>query len=191
MTARSGMSNLITRLRMLANAGTADYTTAGQTFWSDDQLEDVLDTNRVDFTRELLNMTQDYSGGSVIYKRYSCRFANLEEGTDAFEVQNAAGSAIGTALYTPDYLRGVITFASDTGGSSYYLNGRSYNLNRSAAQVWRMKASYHMSAYDVSTDNHSLKRSQLYEHCVSMAESFDAQAGALSVDGYRSDTDAF
>jgi hypothetical protein len=69
-----------------------------------------------------------YKGGAVEYHDYHSGYINLETtsgGTAIFYVEDAAGSAVGTALDTPDYNRGVVTFTADTGGSAYYLYGRS------------------------------------------------------------------
>jgi len=43
MTARDGMTNIIATLRAWTEAGTADYSVAGTTYWDDGQLQDTLD----------------------------------------------------------------------------------------------------------------------------------------------------
>ena len=48
MSARTGMANLIIRLRGMVQSGTADYTVAGSAYWTDDQLQDGLDKYRRD-----------------------------------------------------------------------------------------------------------------------------------------------
>jgi hypothetical protein len=67
------------------------------------------------------------------------------------------------------------------------VTGRSYNVNLAAADVWRKKAAHYATAYDVSTDNHSLKRSQLIQHCQVMAREFEARGGPASVTMERGD----
>ena len=37
--ARAGMANLITEMRVLCQAGTADYSVAGVAYFSDDQIQ--------------------------------------------------------------------------------------------------------------------------------------------------------
>ena len=58
-----------------------------------------------------------------------------------------------------------------------------------AAEVWRQKASHHSGAFDFSTDNHSVTRSQVYKHCLEMAQYYQSQSGdsVVSVPMYRSD----
>ena len=46
MTVRTTMAELITDLRALTDASTSDYTAGGVTFWSDQQLQDILDGRR-------------------------------------------------------------------------------------------------------------------------------------------------
>lgn len=192
--ARSGMANLILRMRQMCNAGTADYTITGttpQTFWSDDQLQAKLDQHRQDFYRESLAVqaTQD-DGGTARYQDYYSCYRNLEEaasGAAVWQVENSAGSAIGTASYTPNYDAGHIYFAADQGGTAYYLSGRAYDMERTAADVWEVKAAQVADRYDVTTDNHSLKRSQLYQMYMASAKQYRRQARPRTVQMIRED----
>ena len=64
--ARSGMSALLTEFRGLAEAGTSEYSVAGPSYWSDDQLQDVLDIHRRDVIFEPLQMYPvQIAGGSI------------------------------------------------------------------------------------------------------------------------------
>lgn len=187
MTARTGMANIILHVRGLANAGTADWTLGTAVYWDDDHVQEMLDRRRVEFYRMPLGKVQQYEGGTVVYKIYRSGMEYLESGTTVFEVEDAAGNTVGTALYTPNYNNGEIVFASDTGGSSYYLTGRSYQANKAAADIWRMKAANVAAYYDFKTDNHSMSRSQMVKQFLQMADYFDSQSGVMSVDMYRGD----
>ena len=186
MTVRTGMTGIIATLRNMSQAGTADFAIGAINYWSDDQLQSILDTRRTDFTMTATRMESEYSGGTLIYKRYYLPYANIESGT-ALKLQNSAGVEFGTATYSVDYNAGLVTFASDTGGSAVYATGRSFDLNRSAADVWRRKAAYYGTKPDFSTDNHSVKFSAIAATCISMAAQFDAAAGASVVSVYRDD----
>ena len=182
--ARSTMATLIANLRGLTRAGTADYTVGTVNYWSDDQLQDVLDAHREDVYRAPMHTVQVYNGGSVEYHDYHSGYSNLEAtsgGTAIFYVEDAAGSAVGTALYTPDYNRGVVNFPADTGGSSYYLYGRTYDMNAAAADVWRTKAGQYAMAVNFSTDNHRIDRGEIIKNCLQMAGYYSQQAGATTV----------
>ncbi len=178
----------------MTEAGTADYSLGSVNFWSDDHLQDVLDTNRRDVIFEPLQMyPTQISGGSLSYQDYRSLFGFYEAttgGTAIFYVQDSTGAFKGTADYTADYRRGQVQFGSNQAGSVYYVTGRSYDLNSAAAEVWKKKAShYAANAFDFSTDNHSVSRSQVYEHCMAMAQQYESLSGdaVQTIPMFRSD----
>lgn len=165
MSARAGMSNLITRLRAMTNAGTADYTLAGGTFWTDDQLQDTLDRRQWRHDREYLEGVPGYEGGIVTYTEYCFECGNVEEaagGSAVWRVETSDGTNVGTAQYSVNYNQRRITFNADQGGTPYYLTYYTYDLERAAADVWDDKAAHVTDSFDLRTDNHDLKRSQKY-----------------------------
>lgn len=194
MAARSGMSNLLLELRGMCEASANEYTIGLANYWDDDQLQNILDIHRRDIVFEPLRMyPYQIAGGSLEYKDYRSAFGFYEAttgGTAIFYVQDGTGATIGTANYTPDYRRGQVLFGADTGGSALYLTGRSYDLQAAAADVWRRKAAHYApSAFDFSTDNHSIQRSQVYAHCLEMANYYSGQSSnaVSTVDMFRSD----
>lgn len=198
--ARSTLSELRDVLRGLTQVGTADYTIVSgsgtASYWDDGQMDTVLDRYRQDIIFEILDpYPVTGSGGSSLYYEYRAERNNFEQtsgGTSIFYIQDGTGASVGTANYTPDYLRGVITFSADQGGSSYYLTGRSYDLNAAAADIWRKKAGYYHNAFSFSTDNHRIDREAIYKHCIEMAETFEAmgQDSVTTLQVWRSDTDS-
>lgn len=192
-TARAGLVDLLTELRTLGNVGSNDYKVDGFPQFTDGRLQDILDMYREDHFRVEMEPVESYSGGTVVYLDYYTGAGYLEKttgGTSIFRLEDVSGSAIGTASYTMDYLRGKLTFGSDTGGSTYFWNGRSYDMNRAAAEIWRRKASYYAGKFDFSTDNHNVKMSSVYKQCLQMADYFDSKAGkAETVTLYRSDVE--
>lgn len=178
--ARTTMADIITEVRGMANAGTADYTVGTVTYWSDDQIQNVLDRNRFDVYREELQIIPRYiGGGSVEYYEYTSRYEWFEQtdgGSAIFYLEDSLGANIGTASYTADYRTGKIEFAANTAGTVYYLNGRIYDLNGGAADVWRRKVTQvaaSSSGFDWSTDNMSMKRSQMVSQARDMVNYFD------------------
>lgn len=183
-SARSGMVDLISEVRALANVGPSDYEVAGLPQYTDHRLQDILDRYRTDHFRAPMQAVQSYSGGSVEYRHYYSGIGNLEitsGGTAITYLETAAGSAVGTAEYSMDYIRGAATFLADTGGSTLYLYGRSYDLNRAAADIWRQKASYYAGQFTFSTDNMKVDRGALYKHCLEMAIEFEQRAATSQV----------
>jgi len=191
---RTGLSDLRTRLRSLSEAGTVDYTVNGSYYWTDDQLDEVLDRHRTDLIYSALIAVPYQAAGSLTYNEYRATHGNLEQttgGTAIFYVQDESGNTVASSSYSPDYNRGVITFAANQEGSAFYLNARSFDLTACAAEIWRTKAAHYFTAVDFSTDNHRINRSQIRDHCLEMAEFFEARSpdGAASVSLFRGDTD--
>lgn len=191
MAARTGLANLITRLRNMTQAGTADYTVSGTTYWSDNHLQDILDIHRVDIYREKLAVQETYDAdGEVIFHEYYSSFSNLEEaasGTTIWVVTNAEGSHIGTADYTASYITGHLRFAVDQEGSARYLTARTYNLQIAAAAIWEHRMGNLHSAYSFSSDGQKFDRDQWFQHCVKMVEHYESLSGPQFVPLLRED----
>jgi hypothetical protein len=159
------MGTLVAELRTMIDAGTADYTVGTVSYWTDDQLQTILDVNRAYVNYQAVDGIPNY-GTATTYTLYPTGAQWWEEVT----VQEAGGGTIsaGTSTYSFDPLTGWITFVSDQAGSARYVTGYVYNLYGAARDVWNKKAGHYVTAYDFSTDNHSVKRSQL------MAQAKDA-----------------
>ena len=97
---------------------------------------------------------------------------------------------MGTAIvYTTDYYRGLVTFAADTGGSAYYLTGRTFDLNSAAADIWRQKAAHYAGEFTFSTDNHRIEKGALINNALKMAQVYAVNAPPTVTTLYRSDID--
>jgi hypothetical protein len=189
MAVRTGMANTITRLRGMTNAGIADFTVGAVSWFSDSQLQQILDTHRVDVYREPLTDQVTYdSGGTARYYNYYFAPGEYEEGTAAFIVATARGSALAGTVMNIDYQAGHISFGTvSQGGTAYYLTARRYDINAAAADVWRQKAAAVACRYDFASDGQSMHRSQMYAQFMQMAAIYDAQAEPLRVTMVRSD----
>jgi|WetSurMetagenome_2_1015567.scaffolds.fasta_scaffold102043_1 hypothetical protein len=188
--ARSGMFSLVADLRQYTNAGLNDYSIAEVPYWSDKQLQDILDHHKLEIKEQPLEAEQEWTGtgaGSAVFKEYYVGAGNLEQGTANFKVFDSNGSALPGTMYSADYTRGEITFVNDQMGSARFITAYSYDLNASAADVWRRKMSYYATAYDISTDGNSMKRSQLIQQCKLMADYYSSQQEINSAFIGRSD----
>lgn len=176
MAARTGMANLILRLRSMTQAGTADYSLAGTAYWDDNMLQDRLDRYARPLWDVDLTPNPQYRAGTTIYHEYQAPYGDLEEaasGTAYWAVTNSAGSVQGTANYSVDYLRGVIRFNADTGGSAYYLSGRAYDLHRTAMEIWREKQGSVAAYYSFNSDGQNFSRSDWFDHCERMIQQYN------------------
>lgn len=165
---RAGMSDLIARWRrMVDDQGTA--------VWTADEAQELLDTFRTDVYAHELTPASQHVSGTTVWKVYFSDFENLEtaaSGTAGFRLFDANGSAISSG-FTPDYLRGIFTFASDQQGSARYVDARSYDLHAAAAAGWREWMASKASLYHFSADGASYDRQQWFAHCAQMAAYYD------------------
>lgn len=158
--ARPGMTDLIGQVRRITGAGTAEYAAADTTWWTDDQLQDVLDAHRRDIVREPLHADQTHAGGGTItWVTYRSRYRNLEAGTAAI-IEDGLGDNRGTADYVLDGRRGVATFTADQGGTVLYLTGATYDVHGAAAEVLEAWASALSLDFDFQTDGQRFARQQ-------------------------------
>lgn len=192
--ARSTLSDLTATLRGMTDAGTADWSMGTAVYWDGDQLQAVLDRHRIDVYRAPLAPIHDYDGSGVLsYKTYRTRWENLEAtsgGSAIFVIEDSVGNDQGTALWSADYARGIVTFGADQKGTAYYMTGRSFDLNGAAADIWRMKAANAAKLYNFSTDGHNLSRSQIMEHCLKMCSYYEGMSPVEVVEVFRSDLNA-
>lgn len=180
MAVRDGMANLIDRVRALTGAGTAEYTVAGDTYWTDQQLQDVLDSNATYFVDSPLTWLTENVDGTAVYKVAQAEYRDLEEatsGTARWVIRDGAGTAQGTANYTVDYRAGRVTWTADQGGTAYYLTGYSYDVYVAAADIWLERLAYFNNWYDFQADNQRFTRSQAWDHAKEMEQRLRQQAG--------------
>ena len=169
--ARSGMQTLIDTVRGYANAATDEWTSETDSslveYWSDAEIERVLDRHKTEVFREPLER--------LTARRYATGTTNIEGGS-AFEVEDGNGAAV--AGFTVDLARGVVSFAADQSDSiRLFWSGYAYDLYAAAADIWRMKAAHVANLVDFSTDGHSIKRSQQAVQYLSMALHYQQRSG--------------
>jgi len=166
------MQYLVTRFRSSVNDLTYDA-------FADDRVQDILDARRSDFFQSPLTVvSQQIALGTVEYHVYTARYRYLEgtaSGTVAFRLYDSSGSAIASG-FTLDASNGRFDFTANQAGSARYLDGRSYDLNGAIADGWRERAGQQSGAYDFRVEGRQYSRSQWFEHCMKMADSFDAKA---------------
>ncbi len=139
------MADLISQLRGMVAVGTADYAVGTANFWDDDQLALVLDHNRRDAISVLLQAEPTRIGGGTLswndYYAPQPWWEQTVDGSSVFVVRDGLGAIQGTAGWSADYRRGLVTFSTNRLGTIYYATGRIYDLYGSAADVLYATAS--------------------------------------------------
>lgn len=190
MAARSGMTNILLRLRAMTETADGDYSVDGTSYWTDDQLQDLLDQYADRFYVKPLQPEAEYVSGSTIWKDYPTGYEALEDvasGAPYWSLTDSSGTEVATTDYELDQWGGVIRFDNNTSGALYYLTGRAYPLAKVAAKVWRMKMSHAWTAYDFTTEGQTFNRSQMFDHCHEMAKLYESQSGIQTSMFVRSD----
>jgi hypothetical protein len=166
--------SLVEELRTLTASGTAEYTAGTATFWSDAQLQSVLDRNRslIDFQPIHWMPQRATSGGIVEYKRGQVE-TSLRLEANGGTVQVAAGGTVGGWTITTD---GFFETTTNAQGTAYYFSAWAYDLNAAAADVCTSWASALKGLVDVSSDDQSLKLSQKRQSLIDMAQEFRKKA---------------
>lgn len=195
--ARTGLTNLIHKIRALCNVGTADYALVGGsgtvTYWTDDLLQNYLDRTRRTFRMIRLEPHSDFVDGDTTWTAYHLPIwaKNFEEyaadGSSGWRVYDETGTTIGTAEYSPNYEAGIITFSADQAGDLRYVDFRAYDLNRTAAYIWDAKAAHVAQNVTWSSDNHHIDAGQEVEHCLTMARRFRTLSGPIETRTVRID----
>ena len=180
--ARTGMQTLIDTVRGYANAAPDEWSVSTDTslveYWSDDEIQRVLDRHKVEYIHALMDAQPTYESGTPVYKQYLLNATNIESGTAVFKIEDTSGTVSG---YTVDYARGIVTFTADQSGKSFYWSGFAYDLDAAAADIWRMKASHVAGLVDFSTDGHSVKRSQQAQAYLNMAGYYQQRSASEGV----------
>jgi len=180
MTVRTGMTRIIARLReygVVAEIEGQEWE-VGITLWSDEHLQVLLDTHRLDFGDILLIPRPVTISSQATYLRYDIpkaqRSRDCEQATTAgvFDIVDITGTEA-SGSYTIYYDAGYVEFVEDTGGTSYYVrNLRRYNLDAAAADVWRTKAARRTRMISIKAGSHTLREDQEYKHCMEMVRHF-------------------
>lgn len=180
--ARTGMQTLIDTVRGYANAAPDEWTISTDTslieYWSDEEIQRVLDRHKREYIHELMDAQPTYESGTTVFKQYLLGATNVEGGTVVFRVEDTAGTVSG---YTVDYTRGIVTFSTDQNGKAFYWSGFAYDLDAAAADIWRMKASHVAGLVDFSTDGHSIKRSQQAQQYLTMANYYQQRSASEGI----------
>ena len=183
--ARTTMADLILKLRGMTETAANDYSINSIAYWTDDHLQNELDLYQM-YVNFLQMKAIPSTGASlaITYTRYETGLTDWEK---APIIQNENGTTIADTEYTFDANTGVVVFDSDTTGISRYITGYVYNVERAAAGIWTKKAAHAAKGFDFSTDNHSIKRSQVSMQYMDMARFYGKQAGSKTISIYRGD----
>lgn len=179
------MSEIVDELRRMAAVAPDQYEIDGTVYWTDEQLQAVLDKRVSDrllqapvesiFTLNEASSLEVRNGQVDVAGRLD---------TDTAHVFNRSGVSVAGVAVHPD---GRLEFATDQTGHPLLLTGLAYDLNAAAADVLTDWAAAVKGGYDISVDGQELKRSQRHAQLLEQAKAFKARGVAGSVRLHRSD----
>lgn len=193
---RAGMEEIILRLRQMGEAGTADYSVAGKTYWQGADLQALADRHRQFFHAVSLVAEPQQVSSTTYYYRYRLpnglrpdghALEGTAGGTAAFRVDDSTGALIAGTLYTFNGDALDLVFSADQAGSARYWTGFAYDLNAIAYELWIRKASHSFSAINFTADGHRFERGAVQANCLAMAELFNRAKGVQTTRLVRSD----
>lgn len=167
---------LVETLRRMLAVAPDQYTVGATAYWTDEQLQAVIDEH---VSCRLVQIPVEMgpsiaSGGGIVYLHGQIpRFAGTLD-TATVELTDIHGEAIDPETWTvaPD---GCLDFTVDQRGYLPEATALAYDLNAAAAEVCDAWATALSSAYDVSMDGQSLKRSQMAASIAARADRFRAK----------------
>lgn len=168
MTVRSGMVDLVSQFRSYIQE-------SGTTIFSDDRIQQILDSNsQFTFESPLITIPHKYQG-SVVYLDYFTDHNWLEgTATTGNQIYNLNGTVV--TNYTSDFINGRFTFDTNTRGTAYYLDARYFNFYKAVSEAWKEKAAYYATQFDFSVEGRSFKKSQIVQSCLKMAEEYESKS---------------
>lgn len=178
--ARAGMANLIRQLRVNGAAGSNDELVNGVQYWTDDQLQEILDAHSQDINDVPLVTYSEMVAGVTVWKKYYIPASipiNLEGASSVgeFTVVDTLGNTV--TGYTLDLPRRRLDFTASQEGRTYYLRARSFDINKASAELWTKKASLYAELIDWKAGTYNLKEDQVYQHALERAAYWAGKSG--------------
>ena len=175
MAVRSTCLTLIHRLRRYAG----DPYSHTQ-FFSDDDLQDILDRHRIPWRQWELTPERTMTQGGIW--SFTDYFARGEGGAVqigdwelGYALQWGDWSSLTPA--TSDENTGHWTFNLAAPGQMppVFITGYSYDLAGAAVECWESRAASLWAKFDATSQGMTARRSQMYDHCCDRAEHFRMQ----------------
>ncbi len=165
---------LVDELRRMCAVEEAQYTIAGTDYWSDEQLQAVLDHHvSAQFLQAPVERVRTLNGSNqwVVLNGEVSVSGALD--TETATVTDSAGKEVSGVTFHPD---GRIEFATDQAHFFLFLTGLAYDLNRAAADVLTDWAAAVKGGYDVTVDGQQMTRSQRHSQLLEQAKAFRNRA---------------
>ena len=185
MTARPGMERIILEIRAHTDTHENEVEVNGVIYWTDDQIQQVLDNHRKDVRGLQLTAFSEYENGSTVYKRYYFpnelgRWVERDDTPDTFSVVDGVGVA--APEHTIDYDGRLVIFSNTTLGREYFIRARVFDTSSAIADIWLMKAGQRAELINWRAGGQNLQEDEEYQHCM---EQYRLYSGLLGIHSIR------
>jgi hypothetical protein len=174
--ARSTMANLITRTRLLINdpsSGTPQFT--------DDQIQDVLDTRRINYRYLALAPSPTYSGSTISYLDYYSDLGDWEDDITLWQYRITAVTPT-----TSENVNGHWVFAATTLPPVFAI-GKSYDIYMASADLLERWAASYARRFDFTSDGQTFRLSQASAQLMALAKTYRQQGRIVGIGVIRTD----
>lgn len=180
MPVRPTMSKIIQRVRLLVNDPSPNFTDTVVQF-SDQDVQDVLDSTRQDMRYLVLAPAPTYSGSTLSYFDY---YSDLGDWEDDLTLWQWRINQMTPA--TTDNIVGHWTFAKTT-LPPVYITGKTFDIYRCAADLLERLSARWALSYSVSVDGQNLQRSQAFTMIQDLAHNYRLKQRAFAIGVTRGD----
>lgn len=163
MAARTGMVSLVNHLRQQGEASATDVFN-DVTYWTDDQLQDILDLNSQSFKTMPLTKLGLYDDVS-----YTMTFTLPFWVEGGFSIYVRDTTILETETYTYNHLTHEVTFDADVDSRDLIVWGKVYIMTEALADLWNQKAQHRKDYITFKAGAHRMEGAQVYNHCVAMS----------------------
>ena len=180
MPVRTTMQAIIQRVRLLIDDPNPNFSDTVVQF-SDQQIQDVLDSTRQDLRYLTLAPAPTYSGTTISYLDY---YADLGDWEDDIQLKQWRINTV--TPVASDNIVGHWTFAQTT-LPPVYLVGKTYDVYRCAADLLERLSARWALSYNISVDGQSLQRSGAFTALMDLAHNYRLKQRAHQIGVTRSD----
>lgn len=177
MPVRSSMADLIAEVRLKI----ADPS-GGSQFFSDQQVQDHLDSTRLDLQYEALDPRPTLAPSAITWTDYYSRYGYWE--ADATLIW---GNYTTLTPDVSDFIVGHWTFNAGQ-YPPVFIKGKTYDVWRTSADLLEMWAASFAAAYDFTADGQTFHRAQILKARLDLACQYRRKARSRTVVVARGDT---
>ena len=168
MPVRPAMQPLIDLFRLRGDAAPETETFNGETYWTDQQLQDLLDGQRDWRTVRAVAVS---SNGLIVKADIPKLGVYLDP--DTFTFLDSTETELAVSATWSDLTKEFTLAAEDD--DIYYLNAAFISLNGSLAELWQTKATHRKDYINFKAGQNKMDMQQEYNHCIEMRDYYNAK----------------